>query len=115
MAGYRATSAPKRANAKDPSPQSGKDGTHMEEQEWQPVRIAPLSHVSKFHLKCEPDDEVGCGQIIRVRPTGEIRHDQWCEGGKCYEIHPEDRTRVGFNEILWSYPQLICEHGFFAD
>ena len=76
----------------------------MDEQGWQPVRIARID-------ESEYIDEDGCpwpaGKIVRVR----IVPGAFCdEGGRGFEVHPEDDWGRDSSRQF-----LICEHQILAD
>jgi hypothetical protein len=78
------------------------------ENEWQPVRLASVEEIAKYHFKVSDNDSVGAGEIILVRPLIRDREpDEWCPGGRSFEIHPE--------YCQWHHMRLICEHGILAD
>lgn len=99
----------------------------MEENDWQPVRIAPKETIARFH--CPDPGEVSkwgradklAGSLIRVRISEEAREQLQtqhrlylhCHARRFVEVHPEDAARL-WPEIEGSYIGL-CEHQILAD
>ena len=80
----------------------------MEEQEWQPVRIAPVERAQE----CPNEDSESLAvyatwpqQIIRVRPTTII-----VDGESMFQIHPDDVCY-----LPGPGSDLLCSHQILAD
>lgn len=83
----------------------------MDEQGWQPVRIAPI----RSPHPCDGEDamenwEAIIGQIVRVRPTP---HRTSTCGSKAYEIHPDDLPSM--TSVWVDVSAYVCEHQILAD
>ena len=84
----------------------------MEEQEWQPVRIAPIK-LNGCADTMDADELAeyakDVGKIIYVRPDRLI--DPHC-GGKMYRIRELDEERLDGG---WEGHHYICEHQILTD
>lgn len=74
----------------------------MEENEWQPVRIAPLEITRTCPQDFDDGAEWPVGRIVRARVLSGLAD---C-GTRQFEIHPEDN---------WGCKGGCCEHQILAD
>ena len=83
-----------------------------DENEWQPVRIAPISNVQFCDWK-EADERWvrHQGEIVRVRPLGPDSQSPMCKG-RWFEVKPEDCSRI---EGRPGQRVRMCEHQILAD
>jgi hypothetical protein len=86
----------------------------MEEQEWQPVIIAPVSKVACAH-QVDSDEleeyrkDVGKKVYVLIDPDDDYR-DPDC-GGRMYLIRPSDEAKLnGWEDHHW-----LCEHEIITD
>jgi hypothetical protein len=85
----------------------------MDEMDWQPVRIAPMSNLDPRHGAIgdyAPDYQTMIGKIIRVRPLKHSTCPLMCQQ---YEIHADDRPLVslepGYNAIRFCQDQILAD------
>jgi hypothetical protein len=84
----------------------------VDEQDWQPVRIASTEQI----LARSPGHNVAdtparaIGKIIRVRP---LSTSPPCDAGRYFEVHPDDWEILG--PPAWASQVCICEYQILAD
>jgi hypothetical protein len=97
-----------------------------EENEWQPVRLAPLSEDILHHPLGNPERHeriaAEAGKIVHVRPIEANAHrlrvaaEMGCNSRKFFQVRPdytremEDRYGLDYCDIAW-----LCEHNLQAD
>lgn len=80
--------------------------------EWQPVRIAPISSLNPEHEgELAEDYSLMVGKIVRVRVAEKTRCGLGCVQ---YEVHPEDRKLItlddqGLNVFQFCIDQLQAD------
>lgn len=77
----------------------------MNEEDWQPVRIATNEIVLKRDSGHCPIPDGKAGKLLRVRPTDVTPA---CLADRSFEIHPDDR-------VITDGCKYICEHQILAD
>ena len=84
----------------------------MTENDWQPVRIAPISNLDLRHKGDLADDyETMVGKIVRVRATEKTLCGLGCQQ---YEVHPEDRKLISLSDDDLNIWQM-CGDQILAD
>jgi hypothetical protein len=85
----------------------------MEEQEWQPVQLAPASNFKLMVRKSDRHElwEKAQGVVIHVRRTDRIPIPNTCKDDcEFFEVAESDLPKLGVDR-----PTLLCLHQILAD